>query len=587
MTFFKSVLSSCLGVFLAFILIILVFVGISSASFLSSETKPKLGLLYLDLSEIVPELTGNIGSSSFSLEAQPNYTGLQELKKLIDHAKTDDNVKGIVLDIKDTPNGASTLFEIVKSLKDFKESKKPVLAYIDNTSQNGYMVSSVADQIMMNPNGEIGLRGYGMMVPFVKDAADKLGIEFKIFYAGNFKSATESLRRTDISPENRLQSREFLAERMDVFKQILFQNRKLQSAKLDSIMNNILGRSAKLSLSNGLVDKIGYRPDFHELIASKTGLDADDLNYIGIDTYAAATILSNKGSFSNKIAVVYLEGDIMDGADDKGLISDKKYEKVFAKIRKDDKVKAVVLRVNSGGGSSYSSDIIWNEVELLKKKNIPVIASFGDYAASGGYYVACGADKIFAAPNTLTGSIGVFSILLKTKELFNEKLGITFDTVKTHNNAIYLSSNYDFSPKEEEVMKEMTEDIYDQFLTKVAKGRKMSKDSVHLVAQGRVWTGQKAITNGLVDELGNLDDAIAAAAKMAKVDDYRVSEFPYIEKEFWEELLQSLTKSSEPEAQVKNWLKTQNKSLYETSIYLEKLSKMEKVQAKLPFRIEE
>ncbi|HOY12174.1 MAG TPA: signal peptide peptidase SppA, partial [Saprospiraceae bacterium] len=435
--------------------------------------------------------------------------------------------------------------------------------------------------------GEIGLRGYGMMVPFVKDAAEKLGIEFKIFYAGNFKSATESLRRTDISPENRLQSREFLAERMDVFKQILYQNRKLSSSKLDSIMNNLLGRTAKLSLSNGLVDKIGYRTDFHDLIASKTGLDASDLNYIGVDTYSASTTLSNKGSFSNKIAVVYLEGDIMDGAEDKGLISDKKYEKVFAKIRKDDKVKAVVLRVNSGGGSSYSSDIIWNEVELLKKKNIPVIASFGDYAASGGYYVACGADKIFAAPNTLTGSIGVFSILLKTKELFNDKLGVTFDTVKTHNNSIYLSSNYDFSPMEEEVMKEMTEDVYDQFLSKVAKGRKMSKDSVHLVAQGRVWTGQKAITNGLVDELGNLDDAIAAAAKMANVDDYRVTEFPYIEIEFWEELLQSLTKSSEPEAQVKNWLKTQNKSLYETSIYLEKLSKMEKVQAKLPFRIEE
>ncbi len=554
---------------------------------MTSDTKPKLGLLYLDLSEMVPELTGNIGSGSFSLEAQPNYTGLQELKKLIENAKTDDNIKGIVLDIKDTPNGASTLFEIIKSLKDFKESKKPVLAYIDNTSQNGYMVSSVADQVMMNPNGEIGLRGYGMMVPFVKDAAEKLGIEFKIFYAGNFKSATESLRRTDISPENRLQSREFLAERMDVFKQILYQNRKLSSSKLDSIMNNLLGRTAKLSLSNGLVDKIGYRTDFHDLIASKTGLDASDLNYIGVDTYSASTTLSNKGSFSNKIAVVYLEGDIMDGAEDKGLISDKKYEKVFAKIRKDDKVKAVVLRVNSGGGSSYSSDIIWNEVELLKKKNIPVIASFGDYAASGGYYVACGADKIFAAPNTLTGSIGVFSILLKTKELFNDKLGVTFDTVKTHNNSIYLSSNYDFSPMEEEVMKEMTEDVYDQFLSKVAKGRKMSKDSVHLVAQGRVWTGQKAITNGLVDELGNLDDAIAAAAKMANVDDYRVTEFPYIEIEFWEELLQSLTKSSEPEAQVKNWLKTQNKSLYETSIYLEKLSKMEKVQAKLPFRIEE
>ncbi|HPN70133.1 MAG TPA: S49 family peptidase, partial [Saprospiraceae bacterium] len=196
MTFLKSVLSSCLGVFLAFILIILIFVGISSASFLTSDTKPKLGLLYLDLSEMVPELTGNIGSGSFSLEAQPNYTGLQELKKLIENAKTDDNIKGIVLDIKDTPNGASTLFEIIKSLKDFKESKKPVLAYIDNTSQNGYMVSSVADQVMMNPNGEIGLRGYGMMVPFVKDAAEKLGIEFKIFYAGNFKSATESLRRT-------------------------------------------------------------------------------------------------------------------------------------------------------------------------------------------------------------------------------------------------------------------------------------------------------------------------------------------------------------------------------------------------------
>ena len=587
MGFLKTVLGSCLGVFLAIGLIVVIFGAIASASMFSSDQKPDAGILRIDLNNFIPELTENVASGSFSLEAQPKQIGLQEFKALIANAKSDPKIKGISIDVRDTPNGAATLLEVLNTLEDFKKSGKPIFAYIDITSQNGYMVSSVADEIMINPNGEIGIRGYGMMIPFIKDAAEKLGVEFKIFYAGNFKSATESLRRSNISPENRLQSSEFLNERMDIFKGILLANRKLSSVTLDSIMNNLLGRSAEHAKSSGLVDRVGYKSDYEEYLAEKTGLIANDINYISMEDYEASTTLIQKGSYSKKVAVVYLEGDVMDGTNEKGQISDERYVKIFSKIRKDNNIKAVVWRVNSGGGSSFSSDIIWHEVELVKEKGIPVIASFGDYAASGGYYLACGADKIYASPNTLTGSIGVFSILLKTKKLFNDKLGVSFDTVRTHNNSIYLSSTYDLSPKEEQVMTELTEDVYNTFLDKVAQGRHMSKDSVHAVAQGRVWTGKRALSLGLVDAIGNLDQAISYAATTAEIEDYKIVEYPYIKREVWQEILEGFSKSSDDEARIKTYLSGKNKLVAQTVDYLYTLSKMDKVQAKLPFRLEE
>ncbi len=560
---------------------------IGSVAMMSTDDKASTGILRIKLDEYIPELTDNIESQAFTLEAAPKNLGLQRVKDLIEHAKSDEKIKAMVLEVSNPANGGATLLDVLESINSFKESGKPVVSYIESSSQNGYMINSAADHVIINPNGEIAMRGYGVMIPFVKEAAQKLGIDFKIFYAGNFKSATEPLRRTDMSPENKTQTREFLNENLSILKKVLAENRKLNSGSIDKIMNELSGRSAIHAKEAGLVDAIGYRDEYFEYLSQKTGFDADDLPFVDLSDYDDQVTLSKKGSFSNKVAVVYLEGDVMDGTKQKGIISDAKYLNIFQKIRNDDKIKAVVLRVNSGGGSAYSSDLIWHEIELLKKAGKPVVASFGDYAASGGYYLACGADQIFAQPNTLTGSIGVFSILLKTKELMNDKLGIQFDTVKTHDNTVFLSSNYDMSTKEEQYMAEMTEDVYDQFIGKVAKGRKMPVSDVAELAQGRVWTGSKAIEIGLVDSLGNLEDAIASAAKMADIDDFRISEYPYIKKEFWQELLEGLATAEDTESRITAWLKVNAPGTTSTLEALKTISTCNGVQAKLPFVLTE
>lgn len=585
MGFLKNILSSCLGTLLAIGCLILIFVGIGTFAMSGEGESSNVGILRIKLEEYIPELTGNVENAGFPLETMPKNLGLQRIKALIEHAGTDANIKALALEVSYPANGGATLLDVIASIDSFKLSGKPTIAYVEHSSQNGYMVCSAADHIMMNPNGEIGIRGYGVMMPFIKDAASRLGIDFKIFYAGNFKSATEPLRRTDISPENRLQTREFLHENLEVLKAILYKNRKLSSSAIDDIMNELAGRSAEAALSADLVDQIAYRDEYFDYLAEKTGGIADDLSFIDLDQYDGQVSLLGKGSFSNKVAVVYLEGDVMDGSKDKGLISDAKYLDILQKIRNDKKIKAVVLRVNSGGGSSYTSDLIWREVELIKKAGKPVVASFGDYAASGGYYLACGSDKIYAQPNTLTGSIGVFSILIKTKNLMNDKLGIQFDTVKTHNNTVYLSANYDLSAKEEQLMTEMTEDVYKQFVSRVAEGRKMNQDSIALLAQGRVWTGHKAVEIGLVDEIGNLKDAIEAAAGMAEISDYRINEYPFIKKEIWQELLENFAATSDADAQIEAFISNKLPAMKQTFEAIETIKSCEGVQAKLPYRL--
>ena len=303
-------------------------------------------------------------------------------------------------------------------------------------------------------------------------------------------------------------------------------------------------------MQNKLVDETIYWDEFEARLRKKVKLDDEEkINYLSLDDYNLLSEMTEEGKYTQKVAVVYAEGDVVYNMSGKGMIDNNKYLKIFDKIRKDKNIKAVVLRVNSGGGSALTSDIIWREVELLKAKGIPVIASFGDYAASGGYYIAAGADSIFASPNTLTGSIGVFSMLPNFKKLSNDKLGITFDSVKTHAMAVNLSTVYAMSDKEKAYITESTNDIYQQFLSRVAKGRSMPVDSVHKYAQGRVWTGRTAKEIGLVDEIGYLQEAINAAAKKAKIADFKVVEYPRIEKSMLEQLVESWAKQQAEEGE--------------------------------------
>jgi protease IV len=546
--FFRTMLGSCLGVLVAFLLIVLLMFGIGTMFSSESESKKDIteGVLKLDFKNVIPEKTGNVETSFTS--AQPKAIGLREFVRLIENAKTDDKIKGIVLYGGDINMGQSTMLQIRNKLEEFKKSKKFIYSYADYYSQAGYIMSSVADSVFLNPNGGVDLHGLSMVTPYFKGLLDKLGVQFDIFYAGDFKSATEPFRRTEMSPENRQQTHEFLDGMLAIIKEKISKSRNISSTSLDAIMTNQEGRTASKSLDNKLVDRLIYWDQFEGLLKKRMKTDEDDPNYISIDSYSKAANLTESGSVSNKIAIVFAEGDIVYNNPVKGSTDNKKYLKIFDDIREDDKIKAVVLRVNSGGGSALTSDLIWREVENLKKKGIPVIASFGDYAASGGYYIAAGADKIYSAPNTLTGSIGVFSMLPNFKKLANDKLGVTFDTIRTHTNAVAPNTVTALSEFDKKILTESTNEIYQQFLSRVAAGRKKSVEDIHKIAQGRVWTGIKGKEIGLVDEIGYLDDAIAAAAKMAKIkDDYRITEYPKFKPDIWKDAISDFMEAQSDE----------------------------------------
>jgi protease IV len=544
--FLRSMLGSCLGVLIAILLVVLVVFGIGAAAASgsgSSEKTSKDGVLKLTFNDGIPEKTDNVEKGF--MDQSGEAIGLRDLGKILEKAASDENIKGISLNIGDLAIGQSTLVQLRNDIEKFKASKKFVYAYSDNYSQGSYILSSVADSLFINPNGGIDLHGFGTVTPFFKNTLDKLGVKFDVFYAGDFKSATEPFRRSDMSPENKLQTKEFLSEMLDVVQEKIAKSRKISDQEVDNVMNTLDGRNVALALQHKLVDASIYWDQYEAKIRKAAKLaDSEKINYLTIDEYKPMVSLIEKGSYKNKIAVVYAEGDVSYNDPKKGNIDNKRYLKAFDQIKRDDKIKAVVLRVNSGGGSALTSDIIWREVENVKKMGIPVIASFGDYAASGGYYIAAGADKIVAAPNTLTGSIGVFSMLPNFKQFMNQKVGVTFDTVKTHNYAVNLSTMYALSDYEKKIMTESTDDIYEQFLKRVADGRKMTVEAVHKVAQGRVWTGHKAKQIGLVDEIGYLDDAIAIAAKKAKVTDYKIVEYPRISKDMWQQFASEIAKSS-------------------------------------------
>lgn len=548
--FFRSMLGSCLGVLVAILLIVIVLFGAGAAMSAGGKTSKtaEKGVLKLTLNHAIPEKTDNV-ETSFG-DAPASTLGLRHIVRLLENAAKDDNIKGVVIQASSVQTGQATLLQLRNAIASFKESGKFVYAYADSYSQSAYFLATVADSVFLNPNGDVGLQGYGIVTPFFKGSLEKLGVDFDIFYAGDFKSATEPLRRTEMSPENRLQTKVFLNDMVGLMKAEVSKSRKIPLFELDRIMSQLDGRDAKRALQNKLVDETLYWDEFEARVRKKVKLDEDEkINYLSLDDYNLLAGLTEEGKFTEKVAVVYAEGDVVYNMSGKGMIDNTKYLKIFDKIRKDKNIKAVVLRVNSGGGSALTSDIIWREVELLKAKGIPVIASFGDYAASGGYYIAAGADSIFASPNTLTGSIGVFSMLPNFKKLSNDKLGITFDSVKTHAMSVNLSTVYAMSDKEKEYITESTNDIYQQFLDRVAKGRGMSVDSVHKYAQGRVWTGRTAQKIGLVDEIGYLQQAINAAAKKAGITDYKVVEYPRIEKSLLEQLVESWAKQQAEEGE--------------------------------------
>lgn len=538
-------------------------------------------VLKLDLSRVIPEKSGNVKADPFAMDAAESI-GLRDLKRTIRNAATDSNIEGILLTHKDISLGQATIQSIVDELNAFKESGKWIYAYADYYGQSAYFINSTADSIFLNPNGMVDVKGYATMIPFFKEGMEKLGVKYDIFYAGNFKSATEPYRRTDMSEPNKLQTRTFLDGMLDVFQEQVTSARGFSEAELDNIMNDYKGINGKSALEANLVDELLFHDELQDKLRAKLDVKENGkIKYIDIEEYNSKITLTEKGPRDSRVAIVYAEGLVDYGNDEKGSISDKKYMKIFEKIRGDKKIKAVVLRVNSGGGSALTSDIIHKEIAHLKSDGIPVVSSFGDYAASGGYYIAANSDTIVSMPNTLTGSIGVFSMLPNAKEMVNDKLGVNFDTVRTHENAIVMSPFLEMTPKQKAMMQSETDAIYDQFLQIVADGRGMTIEEAHEVAQGRVWTGVDGKENGLVDVIGDLDDAIAIASDMAGLDEYRIKEYPSIKKEWYEDLIKGLNKGGAAQALLPN--DDLSRALIKDYDELKTIMEMKGPQCRMPF----
>lgn len=541
--FFTAFLGSCLGIVAVFGLGILLLFAMGISGAMKQETYSKNTVLKLKLEDFIPEKTDNVSQNASLFSGVKESIGLRRILKLLDAAAKDNKISGILIENNSVGVGQATLLSLSDGLSRFKESGKFIYSYADNHSQSSYFLCSVADSMFLNPQGGVDLKGFGAAIPFFKNMLDKIGVDMNIFYAGNFKSATEPFRLTEMSEYNRLQTREFLTGMENIMLDRISANRKLPREKLIQVMAGLEGRTGKRALENKLVDQLMYKDELDELMIKKLGLkDNQKVKYLSLAKYDhMADVESEDGK--DKIAIVHAEGEILYGSDEPGIISEKRYLGMLSKIRKDDKVKAVVLRVNSPGGNAMTSDMIWRELERIKEAGKPVIASFGDYAASGGYYIAAGADTIVAQPNTLTGSIGVFMMFPNATRLMNEKLGINFDTIKTHEFSTGFSPFNNLSEKEKALLQESTLDIYDLFIDRVSKGRKLSVDSTKAIAQGRVWTGKKAAEIGLVDVLGDLDDAIAIAAKKAGLDKYKVVEYPFMEKDLFSDIVREIQKS--------------------------------------------
>ena len=531
-SFFKFLFASCLGTLLATgVLILIGVVSVSSlaAAFEDGEVDVKANSVLILNPGTVPELRDNLADAALSLEDKHVY-GLRDMTRAIAMAAADDDIKGIYLDVdaaRLAPASASTLREAIGS---FRESGKFVVAHALYYGQGAYFLASAADEVFLNPTGSVDIRGYGATLPFFKDALDKLGVNVNVFYAGDFKSAGEPFFRNEISDSNRLQTRIYLEDLWRIYTEEVAASRGLSVPAFSAMAENFTVRDDSAALEARLVDGLLYKDQVLDALRKRIGLDEDEkIETVTLDEYASRLKPENVRS-DDKIAVVYAEGNIVDGEDQPGTISGEAYSRLFRKIREDDEVKAIVVRINSGGGSAMASENIWREIQLAREQGIPVVASMGDVAASGGYYMAVASDSIFARANTITGSIGVIGVIPNLSPLMNDKLGVHFDTINTGRYSNAFSLVIPFTEQERSFIQESILDIYEHFVDRVAVGRNLSHERVGQLAKGRVYTGEDALAIGLVDRLGDLDDAIAAAARMANLDrdKARISEYPKV-----------------------------------------------------------
>ncbi len=581
--FFKFVFASMVGIIIATLLLFVILIaGVTAVVSSSNETVEVKDNTILHLNLNIPIIERSASTPLDNLDIGPfkgeKSVGLNDILKSIKNAKDDDHIKGIYLDVSYLMTGFASIEEIRDALIDFKKSKKFIYAYSEIYTQGAYYLASVADKVYLNPQGLLELKGFSSEITFYKGALDKLGIEAQVIKVGTYKSAVEPYILNKMSDANRLQTTELLGSLYGHFTSEIAKSRNIPQDSIISIANNLLSRSPEDAVKLKLIDGLKYKDEVLEELKSKTGIDKkDDLKTVGISDYAKS--IKSSSSAKNKIAIIYANGEINGGEGDENSIGSEGISKALRKARLDDKVKAVVLRVNSPGGSSLASDVIWREV-LLTKKAKPLIVSMGDYAASGGYYISCAADSIFAESNTITGSIGVFAIIPNMKGFLNDKLGVTFDGVKTGQFADLGNVTRPLSVPEKMILQKEVNRTYADFTKRVSEGRKISQQYVDSIGQGRVWTGEQAIKIKLVDRIGHLEDAIKSAARKAKLDDYKLVNYPEIKQGFFGLLDNSGDK-------IKTYMVKQELGVnYPYYQKIKEVTNMKGLQARMPFYME-
>lgn len=531
MNFFKTFLASLLAFFVAnfvwFFFVIIIFAGIAAIAGSSSTVVEPKSVLLVNLDESIvdqPVSDPLAGFDPMSMNVQKSVSNMQVMNA-IEAAAQDENIEGIYINLTGAGTASAALLEEMRNyIAAFKESGKFVVAYGEVYSQGGYYLASVADSIYLNPVGEMDWRGLAMQVMFYKGALDKLGIEPQVFRHGTFKSAVEPYIMNHMSPENRTQMETIASSIWGTLVEDIAESRNLSIDSLNMFATDLSAMMAEDALANRMVDGLKYEDEVEDILREKLELDADeDIPMVTLGEYIAANPYTPAFS-DNKIEVIYAEGQIVQGASESGILGSSTLADQLAEARMDEEVKAVVLRVNSPGGSALASEVIWREMELLRQQK-PVIVSMGDYAASGGYYISAPADVIIADATTLTGSIGVFGLMFNAEKALSNKLGITIDVAKTNPSADMGMPFRAVSSSEREHIMRGIEQVYTTFVNHVADGRNMTFDSVDAIGQGRVWTGNDGNRIGLVDEIGGLKYAIAVAADKAEcLDDYMVRE---------------------------------------------------------------
>ncbi|MDD2344659.1 MAG: signal peptide peptidase SppA [Bacteroidales bacterium] len=583
--FFKFMFASMLGFILSwvalFFLIIIITVSIVASTTDKTVSVSNNSILEITLSNEIVERAGKnpIENFDFSSMKSSKSLGLYDITTAIKGAAKDDKIKGIYLNLSDIQSGIASLEEIRNALIEFKESGKFIISYGETYSQKAYYLATVADKIYLNPEGGIDLKGLNASIMFFKGTLAKLEIEPQIIRHGKFKSAIEPYILDKMSPENREQTMRYMGSIWNDMVKKMSESRKISESEINAAADNLLLQFPDEALKLKYVDGLIYKDELLDIFKTKVEAEKiDDLKFVKLESYLNSDgAKASTAKTKDKIAVVYAVGEIAGGEGSDKSIGSERISREIRNARLDENIKAVVLRVNSPGGSALASEVILREV-ILTKKVKPVVVSMGDVAASGGYYIACHADAIVAQPNTITGSIGVFGMMPNLKKLLNNKLGITIDQVKTNTHADYMNLFRPMDEFEYQSILRSIERIYDVFIGHVAEGRGVTKEYVDSIGQGRVWSGVDAKNLNLVDEIGGLDKAIEIAAKKANLEEYRIQFLP-LQKEFFEQLMEETQM-----AQV-SLLQEELGEFYEYYMFLKRTTNDRGIQARLPYLI--